>query len=117
MAFQGGSNESEGSFSQKNKKKCFFVVFFRCAILRSPRAHFRRAMVRDRAPYKTRPVIWSDTPQKDGYDSAVFTHLKDSGHTFNTKDVLILDREEGCPRGHQRKKGISIPQQTRRTVL
>ncbi|XP_072174675.1 uncharacterized protein [Diadema setosum] len=26
-------------------------------------------------------------------DSAVYTHLKEKGHSFNTKDVVILDRE------------------------
>ena len=31
----------------------------------------------------------------DAYDSAVYTHLHNTGHTFNNKEVVILDREEG----------------------
>ncbi len=29
----------------------------------------------------------------DTYDSAVYTHLQATGHTFKTEDVIILDRE------------------------
>ncbi len=32
-------------------------------------------------------------PSSSGYDSAVYTHLEDSGHRFNNKDVVILDKE------------------------
>ena len=30
----------------------------------------------------------------DTYDSAIFTHSQESGHTFENKDVLILDRDD-----------------------
>ena len=30
----------------------------------------------------------------DQYDSAVFTHLETTGHSFKNEDVIILDREE-----------------------
>ncbi len=32
-------------------------------------------------------------PSSSGYNSAVFNHLEDSGHTFNNKDVIIRDKE------------------------
>ena len=30
----------------------------------------------------------------EAFDSAVFTHLQQSSHSFNTNDVVILDRED-----------------------
>ncbi len=35
----------------------------------------------------------------EAFDSAVFSHLQAEGHSFNTQDVVILDREE---RWHER---------------
>ena len=30
----------------------------------------------------------------DSFDSAIFTHIQESGHNFDNKDVLILDRDD-----------------------
>ena len=35
----------------------------------------------------------------EAQNSAVYTHLKDSGHSFKTQDIVILDKE---PRWHER---------------
>ena len=48
--------------------------------------------------------------QKEAQNSAVFLHPKDAGHTFKTKDVVVLDKEARYTRG----RGQSNQQLTRK---